>query len=166
MAIQKNPVPISMIKILAFSVLLFLISCSENNSAKTSEKPGEKGTTSSKIVVSETRDSVRKAPVATYSVRTDNPLNEWYFKVQLFETPQTFKYLVKLQFEEIQGEDTLTLPNLGTMPEPVIQPGPEKYSCILAFKDQDGQTRDYKKVYVKNNSLKITALKHYAVTTK
>ena len=154
-----------MIKILALPVLLFFISCSQNDSSSTATSGGNK-TETSRPVVSETRDSVKKAAVASYSVRTDNPLNEWYFKVQLFETSQTFKYLIKLQFEEIQGEDTLTLPNLGTMPEPVIQPGPDKYSCILAFKDQDGQTRDYKKVYVKNNSLKITALKHYAVTTK
>ena len=154
-----------MIKFLALPVLLF-ISCSQSDSASPNEKPGGNKTETTRPVVAETRDSVKKAAVATYSVRTDNPLNEWYFKVQLFETSQTFKYLIKLQFEEIQGEDTLTLPNLGTMPEPVIQPGPDKYSCILAFKDQDGQVRDYKKVYVKNNSLKITALKHYAVTTK
>ena len=164
MAIQKNRISISMKIILALTALLFLFFCSENDPANSTEK--SVGTTTAKPVVSLTRDSVKTAPVASYSVRTDNPLNEWYFKVQLFETPQTFKYLVKLQFEEIQGEDTLTLPNLGKMPEPVIQKGPDKYSCILAFKDQDGQVREYKKVYVKNNSLKITALKHYAVTTK
>jgi hypothetical protein len=164
MAIQKNRISISMKIILALTALLLLFSCSENDPANTTEK--SVGTTTGKPVVSLTRDSVKTAPVASYSVRTDNPLNEWYFKVQLFETPQTFKYLVKLQFEEIQGEDTLTLPNLGKMPEPVIQKGPDKYSCILAFKDQDGQVREYKKVYVKKNSLKITALKHYAVTTK
>jgi hypothetical protein len=33
------------------------------------------------------------------------------------------------------------------MPEPLIQKGPIEYSCILAFKDQDGEVRDYKKVY-------------------
>jgi hypothetical protein len=153
-------------KFLVYLMLMLIISCSENNAAGSKENPENKKASTSKPVISATRDTVRTAPVATYSVRTDNPLNEWYFKVQLFETPQTFKYLVKLQFEEIQGEDTLTLPNLGTLPEPVIQKGPDKYSCILAFKDQDGQIREYKKVYVKNNSLKITALKHYAVTTK
>ena len=155
-----------MMKVPAFAVLLFFISCSSDNSSSSSQKKPGAETAIEKPVISELRDSVKAAPVATYSERTDNPLNEWYFKVQLFETPQTFKYLVKLQFEEIQGEDTLTLPNLGTMPEPVIQPGTEKYSCILAFKDQDGLVREYKKVYVKNNSLKITALKHYAVTTR
>lgn len=153
-------------KFLAYLVLLLIISCSENNTAGSKENTEHKTTSNVKPVISTTRDTVKTAPVATYAVRTDNPLNEWYFKVQLFETPQTFKYLVKLQFEEIQGEDTLTLPNLGTMPEPLIQKGPDKYSCILAFKDQDGEIREYKKVYVKNNSLKITALKHYTVTTK
>jgi hypothetical protein len=152
--------------ILVLAAVTLLISCSENSTDTTKEKTRQKNIEPAKAVIPTTRDSVRKNAVASYSERTDNPLNEWYFKVELFETPQTFKYLVKLQFEEIQGEDTLILPNLGTMPEPLIQKGPDKYSCILAFKDQDGEVRDYKKVYVKNNSLKITALKHYTVTTK
>src|SRR6478609_8277576 len=147
MAIQKNCY--CMKNILAYAVLMIIVSCSENNPAGSKENTETNNPITTKPVVSTTRDTVNSAPVATYAVRTDNPLNEWYFKVQLFETPETFKYLVKLQFEEIQGEDTLTLPNLGTMPEPVIQKGPDKYSCILAFKDQDGEIREYKKVYVK-----------------
>ena len=71
-----------------------------------------------------------------------------------------------MEFEEIRGTDTLRLPNFGTMPEPVIQKGSEKYSCIIGFLDQDKNFREYKKVYVKNNVLRITALKHYAVTER
>lgn len=144
------------------SILLF--ACSEK--AETPAGASPKTATTAAPTVSETRDSVQSKAVASYSERTDNPLNEWYFRVRIFETPSTFKYLIRLQFEEITGEDTLRLPNLGTMPEPVIRKGPDKYSCIIGFKDQDGAFREYKKVYVKNNSLKITALRHYAVTTR
>lgn len=144
------------------SILLF--ACSEK--AETPPAAAPKTATTAAPTVSETRDSVQSKAVASYSERTDNPLNEWYFRVRIFETPSTFKYLIRLQFEEITGEDTLRLPNLGTMPEPVIRKGPDKYSCIIGFKDQDGAFREYKKVYVKNNSLKITALRHYAVTTR
>jgi hypothetical protein len=111
------------------------------------------------------RDSIQAEPVAEYKERTENPLNEWYFSVKLFETSKTFHYRLKLQYEEIEGEDTLKLPNFGTMPEPVIQKGPEKYSCIIGFNDKEGNFREYKKVFVKNDHLKITALKHYAVAT-
>lgn len=110
------------------------------------------------------RDSVNEAPVAQYKVKTDNPLNDWYFSVRLYETPNTFQYLIKLQYEEIKGEDTLKLPNFGAMPEPVIKEGPEKYSCIIGFLDKEKQFREYKKVYVKDGALSITALKHYAVS--
>jgi hypothetical protein len=65
----------------------------------------------------------------------------------------------------VNGEDTLKLPNFGTLPRPVIQKGKEKYSCIIGFMDKQNQFREYKKVYVKGNQLKITALKHYAVAT-
>ena len=111
------------------------------------------------------RDSIKEEPVAEYKERTDNPLNKWYFAVQLYETSKTFHYRIHLQYEEIEGDDTLKLPNFGTMPEPVIKKGEEKYSCIIGFKDKDGEFREYKKVYVKNDHLKITALKHYAVAT-
>ena len=111
------------------------------------------------------RDTVQKAPVATYRVKTDNPLNDWYFSVRLYETPKTFYYLMRLQFEEIQGTDTLKLPNFGTLPRPEIRKGPERYSCIIGFLDKEHQFREDKKVYVVGDKLKVTALKHYAVAT-
>lgn len=111
------------------------------------------------------RKEVKKEAVASYRVKTDNPLNDWYFSVQLFETTKTFHYVMKLEFEEITGKDTLRLPNFGTMPEPVIRKGPEKYSAIIGFMDKDKQFREYKKVYVVGDKLKVTALRHYGVST-
>lgn len=111
------------------------------------------------------RQTIKEEPIAEHKERTDNPLNDWYFSVQLFETSKTFHYRIHLQYEEIEGDDTLKLPNFGTMPVPVIEKGPDKLSCIIGFKDKDGNFREYKKVYVKDDRLKITALKHYAVAT-
>lgn len=111
------------------------------------------------------RDTVSKQAVAEYRVKTDNPLNDWYFSVRLYETKKTFHYLIRLQFEEVSGTDTLKLPNFGAMPQPEIRKGPEQYSCIIGFLDKDKQFREYKKVYVVGDRLKITALKHYAVAT-
>lgn len=113
--------------------------------------------------VPEERESVKEEPVAEYKVRTENPLNEWYFQVRLFETKKTFHYVIRLQYEEIRGQDTLKLPNFGTLPKPEIRKGPEQYSCIIGFMDKDNQFREYKKVYVTENKLKIVALKHYGV---
>src|SRR5258707_10449607 len=111
------------------------------------------------LQVPATRDIVPDTPVAQFSERTDNPLNEWYFSVKLFETKQTFDYIIKMQFEEIRGEDTLKLPNFGKLPQPLIHKGPEKYSCIIGFLDKDNQFREYKKIYVQGDHLKITALR-------
>lgn len=115
--------------------------------------------------IPEFRKEIRSEAIVVYKEKTDNPLNDWYFRVSLFETSRTFHYLMKLEFEEIRGTDTLKLPNFGTLPRPVIQKGPEKYSCIIGFLDKDNKFREYKKVYVKNNSLKVTAIKHYSVAT-
>jgi len=114
----------------------------------------------------EFRKEVKALPVAEYKEKTDNPLNDWYFSVKLYETQKTLDYLVKLQFEEITGEDTLRLPNFGNEPKPVIQKGKDKYSCIIGFMDSDNKFREYKLVHVENsNHLKVTSLKHYSVAT-
>jgi len=114
----------------------------------------------------ERRGHVKKEPVAEYRVRTDDPLNEMYFSVRLYETPVTMKYLAKVEFEGITGEDTVKLPDMGTPPHPVLQKGQEKYSCIIGLLDNNKAFRELKKVYVtdKGHELKITTLKHYIVT--
>ena len=114
----------------------------------------------------ELRAQVKKEPVDEYRVRTDNSLNEMYFSVRLYETSVTMKYLVKMEFEGITGEDTIKLPDMGTPPHPVLQKGPEKYSCIIGLLDNNKNFRELKKVYVteKGQELKITTLKHYMVT--
>ena len=114
----------------------------------------------------ENRDLVKKEPVAEYRVRTDDRLNEQYFTVRLYETAQTMRYRVKMEFEGLTGEDTVKLPDLGTPPQPVLEKGSEKYACILGLLDNDHKFRELKKVYVTPNgqSLKISTLKHYAVT--
>jgi hypothetical protein len=111
------------------------------------------------------RSAVSAEPVAEYKQRTENPLNDWYFSVKLYETSKTFQYIMKLKYEETEGEDTLFLPNVGSTPKPVIQKGEDKYSCIVGFMDNHDQFREYKKVYVKNDELKVTSLKHYSVAT-
>jgi hypothetical protein len=148
--------------ILHFTFLI-LTSCGEKQKPASDLSASDSTTTAP---VSLTRETVQKKPVITYSERTDNPLNDWYFSVKLYETKNTFHYLIKMEFEEIRGTDTLRLPNFGTMPEPEIRKGQEQYSCIIGFLDKDKNFREYKKVYVKNNVLRITALKHYAVTER
>jgi hypothetical protein len=55
---------------------------------------------------------------------------------RLFETEKTFRYLLKMQFEEIKGEDTLKLPNFGIDPKPELRKGKDKYSCVIGFIDR------------------------------
>src|SRR5688572_15073455 len=148
-------------RLLQFLILhfafLIITACAEKKPASI---PNKDSTAVTAPTVSLTRETIQKKPVVSYSERTDNPLNEWYFSVQLYETKNTFHYLIKMQFEEIRGTDTLRLPNFGTMPEPVIRKGKEQYSCIIGFMDKDKNFREYKKVYVKNNVMRITALRH------
>jgi hypothetical protein len=114
----------------------------------------------------ELRTQVKKEPVAEYKIRTDDKLNEQYFSVRLYETTATMKYLAKIDYEGLPAEDTITLPDIGIIPQPVLQKGSEKYSCIVGLLDNDKAFRELKKIYVtdQGKELKITTLKHYIVT--
>ncbi|MBS1918221.1 MAG: hypothetical protein JST87_18275 [Bacteroidetes bacterium] len=151
----------------AFYLVMALISCQSGNSnTSATDSSGNKP-----VVLNPTNDipefrkEVAKEPVDQFREKTDNPINDWYFSVKLYETPVTFHYLIKMQFEELTGEDTLKLPNFGTIPKPVIKKGDAKYSCIIGFMDNENKFREYKLVHVDGNQLKITTLKHYAVAT-
>jgi hypothetical protein len=117
-------------------------------------------------LVPENRTEVKKEPVATYSEKIKNPLNDWKFQVTLYETPKTFRYLMRLEYEEMKEKDTLKIPNLGFEPRLEIHKGDEPYSCIIGFLDKENKFREYKKVVAKNNNLKVITLRHYAVYAK
>ena len=112
----------------------------------------------------EFREHLKTAAVADYK-EEKNDMNNWFFSARLYETPKTMYYRLEMQYEELKGDDTLRLPDLGTPPRPVIRKGKDKYSCIIGFMDNEDQFREYKLVYVKDNEVLATkTLKHYSVT--
>jgi hypothetical protein len=132
----------------------------DNNSTNTTPA----GSTASAMDLN--RSNPKTEAVQQYQEKVDNPLNDWFFKVKLFETEKRFIYKMTLQHEEVIGEDEITFPNLGMDPQPVIKKGTAKYECIIGFLDQQGAFREYKKVHVLDGNLKITTLKSYAITVK
>jgi hypothetical protein len=126
--------------------------------------PGVDSTAPPSTGISEIRKQVRHEPVATCQEKIDDPLNNWFFSVRLYETSKTFEYLMKMQFEEVKGEDTVVFPNLGFVPRPAIQKGKDKYSCIVGFMDGENKFREYKLIYVQDGKLlKSVTLHHYTM---
>ena len=151
----------------AASLSITLFACHSHSTTEAGNLPvsADKATGEAVTRNPEYRKIVKKEPVATYQEKTDNPLNNWYFTVKIFETPKTMEYLLTMQFEEVKGQDTLDLPDFGTPPIPVLQKGKDKYSCIVGFMDNHNKFLEYKLVYVKDgNTLKLTTLKHYSVS--
>jgi hypothetical protein len=92
-------------------------------------------------------------------------MNNWVFSVKVYETGKTLDYRLKMQYETLEGDDTVHLPDLGTPPRLIIQKGKDKYSCVVGFMDNDNQFREYKLVYVQKGGVLATkTLKHYSVT--
>jgi hypothetical protein len=117
------------------------------------------------IHMPELRKDPKKEPVADFTEDMNDRLNkDWTFSVKLFETNKTLAYRVAIRYESMDGDDTVKLPDLGRAPRPIIQKGPDKYSCIIGFLDNDSVFREYKLVYAKGEVFGVKTLKHWAVT--
>jgi hypothetical protein len=140
-------------------LLLICVSCEEKKSSN------QKNTVLLlNDTIPETRADVSKKAVARYSEKIDDPLNDWKFAVELYETPATFKFLMTIEYEAINETDTITIPNFGIRPKVDVKKGKDPLSCIVGFYDKKGEFMEYKQVSFKGNQLKISTLKQYART--
>lgn len=145
---------------IAFSVLL--LSCNTHNTNSTQPEDSVVSATSE---IPETRKEVHANAIKTYSETIESETTD-EFKVSLFETKQTFKYLIKISYKNLDAEDTLNVPNFGEIPEVEIKKGDKRPSCIIGFLDNNKQFRESKLIYFENSTIKVHVLKHYAVFTK
>jgi len=110
----------------------------------------------------EFRTQIKKEAVADYEEKTGRP--EGDFAVKLYQTSKTMAFRVDIDYEGFTGSDTIKFPDLGTEPQPVLEKGANKYSCVIGFLDNDKKFRELKLVHAKGQELKITTLRHWVVT--
>lgn len=146
--------------------LLLLAACNETNLETTAVKD------SVVIIPRETVSPERQKPstkaiTSYYEGVADNAgnANEWKFGIGVYETKYTFQYLLKMQYKELRVTDTLKVPDLGFMPRVEVKKGKEAQSCIIGFYDKKGVFKEYKKLNVKNEQLKLTKLNSYYVAS-
>ncbi|HUS00610.1 MAG TPA: hypothetical protein VMY77_02730 [Chitinophagaceae bacterium] len=143
------------------ALIILLISCAEKN--KNSEPGKIKLPGNDTIPV--TRKNVNKKPVAAYVIQMGDPKLDRKFGVEVYETPETFKYLLMMYHDGTIQKDTLTIPNFGIWPTVKIRPGNEKLSCIIGFLDRKNEFLEYKLLSAKDDKLSLTILKRYGVAT-
>jgi hypothetical protein len=140
-----------------FAVLV-LFAC--NKKSGSDEKNGN-----SSEEISEARKIVKPEAVAIYSekVKDKDGLNDWKFAVEVFETDQTFKYKIKVKYKELDATDDLLIPNLGVEPKVELKKGEEHMSCIIGFLGKDNTFKEFKRVEVIGDELKIRQTKSYGL---
>ena len=130
------------------SLILIIIICGCSNNKKT---------------IPAARKNVSEKAVASYVIPMGDPKLDRKFGAEVFETPETFKYLLVMYFDGITQNDTLAIPNLGILPVVQIKPGTEHLSCIIGFLDNTNIFREYKMLAIKNNQLVLSTLKKYYI---
>ncbi len=143
--------------------ILFALGCNNHNSNGSDTDSSGVSITSAIDLV---RTNVKAEPIATYNYALPNDLNKWHFNVTLKETTQRFNYLLEMQYQEMTGADTIRFPNFGFEPEPQIKKGSNDLECIIGFLDKEKKFRDYIKVFIDNDQLRVKTLKQYAVYEK
>ena len=146
------------------ALTIVLSSCNplgKDNATKDSAQLNNSTTT-----ISEVRNNPAAAPVDNYEKRVKNDLNEWYFRVKLYETKKRFVYRLVMEYETINEEKEITFPNLNEDPKPQIHPGSKEYDAIVGFMDNKGAFKDYIEVFVQDDNLRVKTLKYYAVSLK
>jgi hypothetical protein len=112
------------------------------------------------------RKTIDPNPVKTYeeTIKSFETTDE--FKVSVYETKETFHYLMRIQYKSLEVEDTLKVPDFGIKPMVEIVKGDSiRPSCIVGFFDEKKQFRESKLIAFEDSKLKVKILKHYAVAT-
>jgi hypothetical protein len=141
---------------------LFIFACNNSNTLQ-SKNSGDTTSFVTNDTVPEGRAIVSKSPVASYMVPVGNRVLKQNFGVQVYETPLTFQYLLRMQFGGMIEMDTLKIPNFGIQPVVEVRPGKDKLSCIIGFLDKKKEFKEYKMLTAKGNQMKLIVLKRYYV---
>src|SRR4051795_2463336 len=145
-------------------IIITIISCDNNQNTLSGNKE-DSGTVVTNGTISPTRKEINSKPVASFSKSVPNSLNNWHFSVGVYETKETFRYLMKMEYMELRETDTLKIPNIGIEPKIEIHQGKDDNSCIVGFFDRSNNFKEYKLVSAEDGKLKITVLHHYGVAT-
>ncbi len=116
--------------------------------------------------IPEKRSAINPNPVKTYSETVKSFATTDQFSVELFETKETFDYLIKVSYKNLEAKDTLHVPNFGEVPAVEIKEGAKSPSCIVGFLDSAKQFRESKLIYFEDDKIKIHVLQHYGVFVK
>src|SRR4051812_12858251 len=107
-------------------LIIAIISC-KDTSGNSNQK--DSATAIINDTISRMRKEINSKPVASFSKSIPNSLNNWHFSVNVYETVERFRYLMKLEYMELKETDTLKIPNIGIEPKIEIRKGSDDYSC-------------------------------------
>src|SRR5438045_8866513 len=97
-------------------VVFTIISCHNDQNGKSGSDQQGAGTGVTDKTIPTIRKEINPKPVASFFKTVPDSLNSWHFSVGIYETKETFHYLMKMEYMELRETDTLKIPNIGIEP--------------------------------------------------
>ncbi|MDA3613933.1 hypothetical protein [Polluticaenibacter yanchengensis] len=151
-------------KIFIAASCLLLIACG-NNSQPENNSSANTATDAKAPFNLVKRESVSSKPVESYEYKfTDGEakLNNWVFRVNLNETINYHDYEMDIVYHTLEAKDTITIPNLSIEPKVGLKKLGNT-DVIIGFYDKNNEFKDYFKVYVQDDNLRVEKIKSYNV---
>jgi hypothetical protein len=149
---------------LLFSTIIILVACNSTNKKELqSVNVEDTSTYITNDTISNFRNTINLKPVDSFSKNVPDKFNNWVFSINVYETKETFKYLMRIKYKELAVTDSLRIPNFGILPKVILKDGKEPLSCIIGFADKKGNFKEFRKVFIDKDRLRIVALKSYFV---
>ncbi len=146
------------------SLSILIISCNSRGTGKLQSTDINDSTTyTTNDTIPTYRKTINRKAIASFSKNIPDELNKWVFQIAIYETKETFKYLLHIKYKELAITDSLRIPNFGIVPKVMLKSGTEPFSCIIGFADKKGDFKEYRKIFIENERLRIVSLKSYFV---
>jgi hypothetical protein len=146
---------------LSFWALALLFSCQQQADESENTEDHSVSSVITNDTIPKQRTSPKKAAVASFTEQVPDEFNEWLFTVAAYETGDTFKYRLTMQYKAFETESLIDIPDFGTYPTVEIRKGEKNFTAIVGFLGKEGNFKPYKRVEAEGNKLKLTTIQNY-----
>lgn len=151
-------------KIFIAASCLLIIACGNTNQAENNSAEHTPADTKAPFTLV-TRESVNPKPIESYEYKftdAESKLNNWVFRVNLLETANYHNFDMDIVYQTLETKESINIPNLNIEPKVGLKKIGDT-EVVVGFYDKNDEFKEYYKVYVQDDNLRVEKIKSYNV---